>query len=359
MKEIFYYFLKLGATGFGGPLAVISQMQKDLVEDKKWISPGEFRALFGLIKAMPGPVAFQMASIMAYRRKGFWGALIAAFAFVFPAFCMIVIIANYYEQASEVPWIKSIFLGMQMAAFALIAWALKSLTKDFFKEIFFWICAISSTLLCTFTHIPEPLLILIFALTGLIAYKISLRKKSKSTLYGIDPILIQLFLVCFQAGAFIFGTGIAIIPWLEGEFVGRLHWLTHAQFLDAVSFGQLTPGPMSITTAFIGYRMVGLTGAIVGTMAIFLPPFVHMVTWFPRFYKWLLKQEWIHYFSMAVTAAVAGTIIVVLFRFAADYSRYELAGIFAMLLMLRFTRIPSWGLILLGGASSYLFTTFI
>ena len=349
MKEIFFYFLKLGSTGFGGPLAVIAQMQVDLVLEKRWISPQEFRSLFGLIKAMPGPVAFQMATAIAYRRAGFWGALVAGTAFVFPAFCMMIALGIYYDQASQIPAMQAFFLGLQLGAFALIAAALRSLTKDFFTEILFWVCLIASILLCALTPIPEPVLILIFAIVGIGFFVI---QEKKSSLNSLDPVLLQLFIVCLQAGALIFGTGIAIVPWLEGEFVTRLQWLTHSQFLDAVSFGQLTPGPMTISTAFIGFKMAGFTGAVVATIGVFLPSFIHMVTWFPRLYTWLIKQKWIYYFSMAVTAAVAGTIVVVLFRLGKDWNTYHLAAIFGLLLINRLFKIPAWALILLGGVGS-------
>lgn len=356
MKEIFFYFLKLGATGFGGPLAVIAQMHNDLILEKEWISQDEFRSLFGLIKAMPGPVAFQMGVALAYRRAGFKAATLAGFAFVLPAFLMILAIAIFYDQAVAIPWIHSTFLGMQLGAFALIAWALKTLTKDYFKEILFWACVVSAVFLCAFTPIPEPVLILLFAVVGIGFYRIKIRPQQKLSVFAMDPVLLQLFLVCLQAGSLIFGTGIAIVPWLEGEFVGRLGWLTHTQFLDAVSFGQLTPGPMTISTAFIGFKMAGLTGAIVATVGVFFPAFFHMVTWFPRLYSWLLKQKWIYYFSMTVTAAVAGTIVVVLFRLGSDWNRYHLLAIIALLGILKFTKIPSWGIILLGGLGSYLFS---
>lgn len=354
MKEIFLYFLKLGATGFGGPLAVIAQMHNDLVLEKKWISADEFRSLFGLIKAMPGPVAFQMGVALAYRRAGFKAAAAAGFGFVLPAFVMIIAIGLLYDQASQFAWVQTVFLGMQLGAFALIAWALKTLTKDYFKEILFWVCVLSAILLCAFTPIPEPVLILLFAAVGMGFYRIKIRPQNKLSVFAVDPIFLQLFLVCLQAGSLIFGTGIAIVPWLEGEFVGRLGWLTHHQFLDAVSFGQLTPGPMTISTAFIGFKMAGLTGAIVATVGVFFPSFFHMVTWFPRLYTWLLQQKWIYYFSLTVTAAVAGTIVVVLFRLGSDWNRYHLLGIIALLGLLRFTKIPSWGIILIGGAGSYL-----
>ena len=354
MKEIFLYFLKLGATGFGGPLAVIAQLHQDLVLEKKWISQDEFRSLFGLIKAMPGPVAFQMGVALAYRRAGFQAAAAAAVGFVLPAFLMIILIAIFYDQVSAIPWVHAVFLGMQLGAFALIAWALRALTKDYFKEILFWICALSAIFLCALTPIPEPILILLFAAVGIGFYRIQVRSKQSLSAFTMDPVLLQLFLVCVQAGSLIFGTGIAIVPWLEGEFVGRLGWLTHSQFLDAVSFGQLTPGPMTISTAFIGFKMAGLTGALVATVAVFFPSFFHMVTWFPRLYSWLLQQKWIYYFSLTVTAAVAGTIVVVLFRLGHDWNRYHLFGIVALLALLRFTKIPSWGIILLGGLGSYL-----
>jgi chromate transporter len=347
MKEIFLYFLRLGVFGFGGPVAMIAQMQNDLVVERKWMSQQEFRSLFGLIKAMPGSIAFQVGVTLAYRRGGFWGACLAALGLVSPAFCLMILVGMYYDQAVEISWMRSLFLGMQLGAFAVIVWALKSLTKDFFKDAIFWILLVASILLSALTNIPEPLLILVFGALGLSFYFLKEKK-----IFSLDPISLQLFLICLQAGSIVFGTGLAIIPLLEGEFVSRLGWLTHQQFLDAVSFGQLTPGPVVITVTFIGYKMAGLKGALIATFAIFFPAFFHMVTWFPRVLSWLQKQKWIQHFSLAVTAGVCGTIIVALYRLGGDWGLRHYFGIFLLILLMRLTKIPSWGIILIGGVSS-------
>lgn len=347
MKEIFLYFFKLGLTGFGGPLAVIAQMQKDLAAKKQWISTMDFRSLFALIKAMPGPVAFQMGVAIAYRRKGFKGALAAAVGLVLPAFSMMILISVFYRQLNEHPLLVSAFSGMQIAAFVLIFNALFPLSRDFFKEGIFWVLLISGFLLSFLTTIPEPVLIIIFGMTGILIYQIKVNKNQLSS-FVLDPHLWTLFLVCFQAGAFVFGTGLAIVPILESEFVTRLQWISRYEFLDAISFGQITPGPIVVSVTFIGYQVAGLVGAFVATFGIFLAAFVHMVTWFPRVTPWLQKQKWISSFSLAVTAVVMGGILVSLIKLSSSWSVEKMAISVGFIILAYFYQLPSWAIVLLG-----------
>lgn len=341
MKEIFLYFLRLGCLGFGGPLALVAQMQKELVQHKNWMSEEEFRQTFGLIKAMPGPVAFQTAVYLGQHRKGFWGGLLAAIGLVFPAFLLMIALAMAYQKFVEIPWMNSALKGMELAAFALIVWALKSLAQNFFKKYLFWVLFSAGILFSFLTSIPEPLLILLFGSVAVAAGKLKP--------HSVRSVELTLVWVCLKAGAFVFGTGLAIVPFLEGDFVTQLQWITHEQFMDALSFGQLTPGPVTITVAFIGYKVSGWWGATLATTAIFLPSFFHMVTWFPRMISWMKKQTWILAFSLGVTAAVCSAIVFSLWKMTDEWLWHQYLGISIAILVLFLTKIPPWALILLAG----------
>ena len=344
MIEIAIYFLKLGCIGFGGPLALIALMQKELIQERKWMSEDEFRRTFSLIKAMPGPVAFQMAVFLGYQKRKFWGGLIAGLCLILPAFLLMILLGHFYQNFVEIPWLQKMMNGMQLGAFALIIWAFKSLVQGFQKKIFFWVLFISGVALSVSTSIPEPLLILLFALIAVAADKVPVRK-----LNSLDPLILTLASVCLKAGAFVFGTGLAIVPFLEADFVTRLGWISHQQFMDALAFGQLTPGPVTITVTFIGYKIAGLMGALVATVSVFLPAFFHMVTWFPRMVAWLHRQTWIGAFSLGATAAVCSAIAIALLHLGKGWGAPQYAMIAVLLLLLHFWKFPAWGLILLGG----------
>lgn len=355
MKEILVYFFRIGCLGFGGPLALVAQMQKELVVERKWMHEDDFRAAFGMIKSMPGTVAFQTAVFLARQRGGFWGAALAGFVFILPSFLMMVALAACYQQMSDIIWLRNAMHGMQIAAFALIAWALKSLGQGFFRKPIFWLLSLLAVLVFVYQMLPEPILIV-----GAGALAVALAQMTKPTakttsakLYGMSPLLLPLLWVCFKAGAFVFGTGLAIVPLLENDFVSRLQWLSHSQFMDALSFGQLTPGPVVITVTFIGYKVAGMSGALVATAGVFGPSFFHMTTWFPRMLDWLLKQKWIQHFSMGVTAAVCSTIAVSLFRIGQAWSTIDIGLSVLFLAIMYFSKLPSWMLILLGAFVGY------
>lgn len=349
MKEIIFYFLRIGCIGFGGPLALIAMMQKELVKDRNWMPEEEFRQVFGLIKAMPGPVAFQVAVFLGQRRKGFWGGLCAGACLVFPAFLLMIALALFYDDFVQISWLESFMRGMALGAFALILWALKALMQGFQRNILFWVFIFAGLLLGFLTRLPEPVLIIIFGILSVVVSRLRVNE-----IRSLDPILVTLSLVCFKAGAFVFGTGLAIVPMLETDFVKRLGWLTHQQFLDALSFGQLTPGPVSVTVTFIGYKVAGLSGASLATVAVFLPAFLHMVTWFPRMLRWLQRQAWIGAFSLGVTAAVCSAIVLALVELGKGWNSLQFGLVAVLLVFMQFWKVPSWGIILIGGAAGFL-----
>lgn len=357
MGEIAVYFLKLGCLGFGGPISLVAQMQRDLVDERRWLDKAQFSQSLALIKSMPGPLSFSTATYLGYCRGGFWGGTLAGWSLVLPAFCMILLVARFYDQVAGISLVHSALLGMQAGALALIAYSIKSLLHGYERSVLFWELFFASIGLI-FWEVPEPLLILGFG-----AGVALLRDKSSSARLAAfawpalfaDEKIVKLFLLCFKSGAVVFGTGLAMVPILEHDFVTQMQWLSHSQFMDALAFGQLTPGPVLITVTFVGYKVAGLAGATVATLGIFFPSYIHMTTWFPRFNQWLSQQRWIANFILGALAAVVGTLVVTTFRLASTNSLVQnvLVAIFFGLVY-RY-KLSSWKVILLGALAGMSF----
>ena len=351
-SEVLFAFLRLGCTGFGGPLALVAQMQRDLVEKRGWIPNEEFQQAFALIKALPGAVAFNTATYLGRRRAGFIGAILAGFGLIAPAFLAILIFAASYSTLHQSALLEKVLLGMQAGALALIVAAIRPLTGRFIKFPLFWVLvAIGSAIFAT-DWVPEPILILAGGI-AIVAWRyLRGQRRRPLAVIGVSAIP-HLFLVCFKAGAFVFGTGIAIAPLLERDFVERHGWVTHAEFMDALAVGQITPGPVMLTTTFLGHKVAGVPGALIATVAVFLAGFIHMTTWFPSAVRKLSTMKWIEDFLFGALAMVIGTILVTVFILASPWIHEPRVGILSIVLLAAalWTRIPSWLLIVVGGVA--------
>lgn len=367
--EVFIYFFRLGLTGFGGPLALAAQMQKELVEDKKWLSDQEFRRAFALIKAMPGPVATQLAIYISRKRAGTFGGIAGGVALILPCFIFMIVLARSYDSFVEWPAMVMFLQGIQMAALALIFYSLRALTHPYWRLSKFWILLLIGFALMALQSIPEFLLIFVLGCWALV---MDYHPKNKlpqvflpvflfidripgiADLAARSEILDQLFWICFRAGAFIFGTGLAIIPALQADFVEHHQWVTADAFKDALAFGQLTPGPVVMTVTFLGYKLSGVIGATVATIAVFLPSFFHHLTWFPRMMSQIEKFNWLNTFLMGAIAAVAAGIIYVVVQMTKGISSYQGLIFVASLALLMKVKIQPALLILLAGGAALL-----
>lgn len=346
-KEIFYYFFRLGLFGFGGPLALISNMQIDLVEKRKWIDEDEFNSAFSLIKAMPGPVAFMTAVYFGKRRGGNLGGNLAAIGIVLPSAVLMVLFSLFFSNLIHIPAVKIILLGMQACALGVILGSLKGLIAKNITDWFFWVLVIFSGGINYFYPSLEPVVIILLGLM-IVSYRYFLRTSTRFD-------LAILFLVCFKAGALVFGSGLAIVPMLKYDVVTVNGWLSESEFLNALAFGQMTPGPVVITATFIGHHVQGIVGAIVATFAIFCASFFHMMTWFPHFVKKLSGKNWINDFVFGAVAAVVGPIITTVIKLylSLDTSWMNLAFLFVALFLTLKNKVPLW-LIIPGGGVVYL-----
>ncbi|HLQ16015.1 MAG TPA: chromate efflux transporter [Candidatus Eisenbacteria bacterium] len=322
-KRFLFYFLELGTLGFGGPIATVGYMQRDLVEERKWMSRQDLLDGIALGQTMPGPLAAQVAMWVGFLRRGAVGALATALAFIAPSFVIVVAIGFLYVRYQGLPAVQSLFYGISPAVIAIIAlaaWKLARLTDGTDRRL--WVV---SAVVGVVTAVTGTEVALLFIAAGLLlllwdappawlpwrraASLVGLPLQSVPALGAVasGSTLLALFLFFLKAGAFIFGSGLAIVPFLHQGVVLENHWLTERQFLDAVAVGLITPGPVVITAVFIGYLVGGLSGAIVSGIGIFLPIYLGVVIpgrWFIRH----REDRRVRAFVKGATAAAAGAI---------------------------------------------------
>ena len=362
-NRLLRYFLYLGSTGFGGPLALIHQMRIEFVEKRKVIEASDFDQAFTLIKAMPGPIALQMAVFCGKKIQGMSGAFKAAFGLIAPAFCLMLLMAVFYEQMSQFVLIKSFFSGMQFAVAAVILISLRPLLKPYQKSIHFWMMMVLAAILFFNKWVPESLLIVGFgALWALYDRGLTSRHTlsiAPFILLADTDRLLPIFKSCFMAGALVFGTGLAVFPFFQSDFVEKFHWLSLSVFNDAVTFGQMTPGPVTISTTFMGYKMAGLSGAFVATIGLFLPPFLHISTWFIPALNWFKKQKWVKPFLFGSTSAVIGCIAVTVYKMnvtEVSHPTFWIIFILSFLSLWRFRKLSILLVLFAAGALQVVFS---
>lgn len=318
LKDLIIYFLKLGTWGFGGPVALVGYMHRDLVENKKWISEDDFKEGLALSQLAPGPLAAQLSIYLGYVHYRLLGATLVGIAFVLPSFLMVLGIGYAYIIYEGLPWMQAVFYGIGAAVIGIISIGSYKLTvKSIGKDKLLWLICI---IVAAITFITEEEIIWVILLAGLIVWFVKAPPKifSQSTNLtipfvleflpaGIESKLFQIGWFFTKAGAFVFGSGLAIVPFLYGGVVKEYHWLNEQQFLDAVAVAMITPGPVVITVGFIGYLVAGIPGACVAALATFLPCYLFTVIPAPYFKKYG-KHPAIKAFVDGVTAAAIGAI---------------------------------------------------
>jgi chromate transporter len=335
LREIISYFLKLGCLGFGGPIATMAMMESELVSQRKWIEPERFARAYALVKVLPGAAAIQMAIYIGQARRGRLGGLTAGLCFILPAFFLVLGISIAYTHFHDVPKANKLFSGMQVAALVVILESVFRMSKPYRRKVRSILIALTSAFFIFYKPSIEPLVILGFGLIG--ASNIFANGPRNAAAFFALPAFFQngilqgsffknnflqdflqsplakVTLVCLKAGALVFGTGLAIIPMLEHDVVGHYHWLTHAEFLDGLAIGQVTPGPVVITATFIGYKVAGFAGAVFATLAIILPGFINILFIIPPFEKRISAshqlKDFTHWAIPAVIGGIFGTTI--------------------------------------------------
>ena len=319
LRNLVTYFLKLGTWGFGGPVALVGYMHRDLVDNKKWIAEDDYKEGLALAQLAPGPLAAQLAIYIGYIHYKILGATLAGIAFVIPSFLMVLGIGYAYVQLGGLPWMQAIFYGVGAAVIGIITISsykltVKSIGKDYLLWAIFIVLAIT-------TFITEEENIWLILAAGIVVWFVKAPPSfARSTLPVIAPVLVQaapvvstnakLLQVAWfftKAGAFVFGSGLAIVPFLYGGVVKEYQWLNEQQFVDAVAVAMITPGPVVITVGFIGYLAAGFPGACVAALATFLPCYLFTILPAPYFKKYG-KHPAIKAIVDGITAAAIGAI---------------------------------------------------
>src|SRR5947199_2364716 len=323
LSNLVVYFLRLGTLGFGGPIALAGHMQKDLVEERHWFSKQDYLEGLAFSQLSPGPLAAQLAMYLGWLRSGTMGATAVGIAFILPSFLMVLALAALYVHFGSLPWIQGMFYGIGAAVIAIIVRsAIKLVKTTVGKDWLLW--TIFAALAIT-TAWTKSEIIWLFILCGAVAMLVKAppvvpsRATSAMFVGGLGPLLTGthglasiatvgvLFLFFLKAGAFVFGSGLAIVPFLYGGVVAKFHWLTERQFVDAVAVAMITPGPVVITAAFIGYVVAGPVGALVAAWAVFAPPYFIVLFGAP-YYRRFAQNRQVKAFVQGVTAAAVGAI---------------------------------------------------
>jgi len=368
LRELLVYFLRLGTLGFGGPIALAGHMQKDLVEERRWVSKQDYLEGLAFSQLSPGPLAAQLAMYLGWLRAGTIGATLVGIAFILPSFLMVLVLAALYVHFGSLPWIQGMFYGIGAAVIAIIVRsAIKLVRGTVGRDWLLW--AIFTALAIT-TAWTKSEIVWLFLLCGVIAMFVKapplIPSRATSAMFvgGLGPLLTGihglasiatvgvLFLFFLKAGAFVFGSGLAIVPFLYGGVVAKFHWLTERQFVDAVAVAMITPGPVVITAAFIGYVVAGPVGALVAAWAVFAPPYFIVLFGAP-YYRRFAQNRQVKAFVQGVTAAAVGAIAGAAYILARR-SLVDLPTVligFVTLVILMFTKkIPEPLVILAAGA---------
>lgn len=321
LASLVAYFLRLGTWGFGGPVALVGYMHRDLVERQGWIAETDYREGLALAQLAPGPLAAQLAIYLGYVYYRLLGATLVGIAFVLPSFLMVVGLGWAYTHYGGLSWMQAVFYGIGPAVIAIIATSSYKLTRRTIgTDWLLWIVYLVSL---ASTVVTESEIVALFFGAGFLVWAIRGRpERTKAPLAMLLPIgvvlpgaaatsagtLWQIGWFFAKAGTFVFGSGLAIVPFLYGGVVKEFHWLNDQQFLDAVAVAMITPGPVVITVGFIGYLVAGFVGAAVAALATFLPCYLFTVLLAPHFKKYG-KRPGVVAFVDGVTAAAIGAIV--------------------------------------------------
>jgi chromate transporter len=359
LRELISYFLRLGTLGFGGPPALVSAMHRDLVAEKQWITEADYREGMALAQLAPGPLAAQLAIYLGYVHYGIWGATAVGVAFVLPSFFMVLGLGMAYVQFGGLPWMQAIFYGIGAAVIGIIAIGTYKLTfktvgKDWLGWLLFSVSAVVTVLM-------ESELLWLVLLSGFIYWFVKSPPNvinsgvSRNLILFLpqlqavqtDSILWKLALFFLKAGAFVFGSGLAIVPFLYGGVVKEFGWLSEQQFLDAVAVAMITPGPVVITVAFIGYLVAGFSGACVAAFATFLPCYLLTILPAPYFKRWgknAAIKAFVDGVTISAVGAIAGAVIVLARRQLIDTTSILIALV-TLVLLYRFKKLPELAVI--------------
>jgi len=351
------YFLWLGTVGFGGPIALAGHMQQDLVDNRGWITKEDYVEGLALAQLAPGPLAAQLAIYLGYVRAGILGATLVGIAFVLPSFLMVLALSAAYVRFGGLSWMQGMFYGIGAAVIGIIARSAFKLTRlTLGKDKLLWAIFLA---LAVSTAWTSQEIIWLFLAGGVVAvivkaWPAGARAPGAANLLWagialpLNGTLWQIFGYFAQAGLFVFGSGLAIVPFLYGGVVQGHHWLTDRQFVDAVAVAMITPGPVVITVAFIGYLVAGVAGGTAAALGVFLPVYLVVIVLAPSYKRWARNPQlnaFVRGVTAAATGAIAGAVIVLARRSIYDLPTVLIAGL-SLAVLLKW-RVPEPVIILI------------
>jgi chromate transporter len=345
LSELVRYFLYLGTFGFGGPVALVGFMRRDLVENRASISEDTYKLSLALAQIMPGPLAAQVAIAIGYFEGGIAGATLAGIAFVLPSFLMVVGISLVYVAYGGLWWMQALFYAIGATVIAIIAIAAYKLARGTNKRDpllwgifvvltavtlwtqgelaeFFILAGMVVLLVRAWPGVKQGIMMVLGGLAmGLIIWLLEAWLRQTGTAADSGNVLVQILLFFTKAGAFVFGSGLAIIPFLQQGVVQQFGWLNDHQFLDAVAVAMITPGPVVITVAFIGFLVARLPGSVMAAIGIFLPVYIFTIVpapWFKRHRDNPQLKAFVDGATAAATGAITGAVLVLTTRAIID-----------------------------------------
>jgi chromate transporter len=343
LTQFALYFLKLGCIGFGGPIALIGYMQRDLVDERGWITQEDYLKGLAFSQLAPGPLAAQLAMYLGFVRAGFFGATLIAVVFILPSFLMVLAIGKAYVSLGGTRIISALFYGIGAAVIAIIARsAIKLIKTSVKRDKLLWAVFL---VLTVSTAVTEKEVVWLFLAGGFLVMIArtdfsAWRRRSALCLIpwslGNFGTTGSLFLFFVKSSLFVFGSGLAIVPFLHGGVVQEHHWLNETQFIDAVAVAMITPGPVVITVAFIGYLVLGMPGATAAALGVFLPVYLFVVIFGPLYQKYSQNPQiraFVQGVTAAATGAIAGAVIVLGKHSIRDYWTLGIAIVTLLLLM--------------------------
>jgi chromate transporter len=373
LNDLLGYFLRLGTLGFGGPIALVGYMQRDLVEARRWFSKQDYAEGLALAQLAPGPLAAQLAIYFGWLKGRTLGATLVAAAFIFPSFVMVLALSAVYLRFGGLGWMQGAFYGIGAAVIAIIARsAWKLMRSSLERDRVLWGIFLVSAVATAWTESEIVWLFLLAGIARVLLRSPAIGARAASILpwpwlvIGLHgaadgSTLWRLGWYFAEAGAFVFGSGLAIVPFLHGGVVNDFHWLTERQFLDAVAVAMITPGPVVITVAFIGYLVAGPLGATAAAIGVFLPCYLFVVvpaTYFRRAVSNPTVRAFVDGVTAAATGAIAGAAFVLGRRAIYDIPTVAIA-LATLLVIVYARRVPEPLVITLAGLVGILAKTLI